>query len=266
MSLKAMTWAFSQPLAGNEKVVLLALADAADDIGICWPSVPNIAAKAYVSERTVQRVMRDLIDGGYVSTVARSHENGRSAANKYLLQMSEGDNLTPYEMADAGEGDNLSEGDNCVTVEGDNCVTPLKGTQTGTVTVEHKTRARRGIPLPDDFAPNPSNQALAANLNFSWPEVLDQIERMRNWSINAGAKGLKNDWQRAFNNWLREAAERRKGKPNGLDRNRNSIAGGFDLIDRAIEQREREIAAAESRQGRGQGDPLALPGLRQVAS
>lgn len=249
MSLKAMTWAFAQPLAGNEKVILLALADAADDFGICWPSVPNIASKAFVSERTVQRVIRDLIDGGYLSTVARSHENGRTAANKYLLQMA--------------EGDNLSEGDTGVTVEGDNCVTPLKGTQTGTVTIEHKTRARRGVPLPDDFTPNPANQALAANLNFSWPEVLDQIERMRNWATNAGAKGLKCDWQRAFNNWLREAAERRKAKPtNGHDRQRNTIAGGFDLIDRAIEQREREIAAAEGGQGRGQGDPFALPGLR----
>lgn len=261
-----MTWAFLQPLAGNEKVVLLALADASDDDGVCWPSVPRLAAKAFVSERTVQRIMRDLITSGYVSTVARAHDNGRTAANKYLIQMGEGDSLTPYANAREGEGDSLSEGDTRVTGEGDNCVTPLKETKHRTVTVTHKTRAAHGHSLPDDFAPNDSNLDLAASAGFSQPEILDQIERMRNWSVNAGAKGLKADWQRAFNNWLREAAERRKVKPHGNDRARNTIAGGFDLIDRAIEQREREIAAAEKWPGRSQDDTFALPGLRQGAA
>jgi len=45
----------------------------------------------------------------------------------------------------------------------------------------------------------------------------------------------------------------------------NTIAGGFDLIDRAIEQRERELAAAQDGPGRGENDPFEVPRLRQVA-
>lgn len=238
MTIKAMTWAFEQPLAGNEKVVLLALADAANDDGVCWPSIPNIAAKAHVSDRTVQRVIRQLIDGGYVSTVSRSHENGRYAANKYVLQMGDGDRLTPLEVVEEVEeldGDSLSDGDSGVTMDGDSCVTTLEGTQTGNPNITHKTRASRKISLPDDFTPNAVNQALATDLAFSWPEVLDQIERMRNWSANAGAKGLKSDWQRAFNNWLREAAERKKGKPHGHEpKQRNAFQDRKEREEREI--------------------------------
>ena len=39
----------------------------------------------------------------------------------------------------------------------------------------------------------------------------------------------------------------------------NTIAAGFDLIDRAIEQRERQLAAAQEGSGRGEDDPVALP-------
>lgn len=44
----------------------------------------------------------------------------------------------------------------------------------------------------------------------------------------------------------------------------NTIAGGFDIIDRAIEQRERELAAAQGGEGRGEDDPFAVPRLRQI--
>lgn len=38
-----------------------------------------------------------------------------------------------------------------------------------------------------------------------------------------------------------------------------TIAAGFDIIDRAIEQRERQLAAAQAGPGRGEDDPVSLP-------
>lgn len=38
-----------------------------------------------------------------------------------------------------------------------------------------------------------------------------------------------------------------------------TIAAGFDIIDRAIEQRERQLAAAQAGSGRGEDDPVSLP-------
>ncbi len=262
-----MTWAFDQPLAGNEKVILLALADASNDDGVCWPSVSRLAERAYVSERTVQRAIQSLIDGGYIATMARNYDNGRTAANKYLLltdREREGDNLTPSETISEGEGDNLTEGDNCVTGEGDNCVTPLKKTKHRTVIEIDKTRASV-CPMPEDFHPNRANQELAAKLNFSWPEVLDQIERMRNWAINAKSKGLKSDWQRFFNNWIRTAGDRKKEKSsNGLNRHTNTICGSIDEVWSILEAGEDR--QPQTRLGCGREGSVALPGLREDAA
>lgn len=43
-----------------EKLVLLALADCANDEGLAWPSIATIRRKANVGERTVQRSIRSL--------------------------------------------------------------------------------------------------------------------------------------------------------------------------------------------------------------
>ena len=116
MSVKAMTWAFEQPISGNEKVVLLALADHANDVGECWPSISRIAEKSYVSERTVQRIISKLVKDGFLQCTIRHDTLGRTAANKYTLLWT-------------GEGDKLSGGgDTVVTGEGDTVVTPLKRT------------------------------------------------------------------------------------------------------------------------------------------
>lgn len=45
-------------LLPTDKLVLLALADCANDDGHCWPSIATIARKSGVSERSVQRAIR----------------------------------------------------------------------------------------------------------------------------------------------------------------------------------------------------------------
>ena len=43
-----MNWAWQQLLKPVPKLVLMALADAADDEGVCWPSVATLASKVGV--------------------------------------------------------------------------------------------------------------------------------------------------------------------------------------------------------------------------
>lgn len=64
MSIKAMSWVWEQHLASTTKLVLLALADHADDEGTCWPRINGVAAKCGVSDRTVQRVLQKAQDNG----------------------------------------------------------------------------------------------------------------------------------------------------------------------------------------------------------
>lgn len=60
MSVKALNQAFETKLSGNIKLVLLALADCADDNMQCFPSYAHIARKASVSISTAKRVIEKL--------------------------------------------------------------------------------------------------------------------------------------------------------------------------------------------------------------
>ncbi len=46
------------PMLPTDKLVMLALADCANDEGWCWPSIATIARKSGVCERSVQRAIR----------------------------------------------------------------------------------------------------------------------------------------------------------------------------------------------------------------
>src|SRR5258708_5321453 len=64
-----MNWVWANSRAsGNERLVLLALADACsrDDGTGCWPSAATIARKANISDRTVRRVIARLEAEGQV--------------------------------------------------------------------------------------------------------------------------------------------------------------------------------------------------------
>lgn len=90
-----MNWAWRQALTPTLKLVLMALADAADDRGVCWPRVSTLAKKCTVSMRTVQRSLRSLIDRGLLIAEPRRGRDGSSTSNRYRLLIAGGDNLSP---------------------------------------------------------------------------------------------------------------------------------------------------------------------------
>lgn len=62
-----MTAVWSVTLPDSEKIVLLALADCANDEGLCWPSMATLAAKCSKSDRTVQAAIKSLVASGHMS-------------------------------------------------------------------------------------------------------------------------------------------------------------------------------------------------------
>lgn len=67
MSIRLMSEVWRTDLPTVEKMVLLVIADHANDDGMeAWPSQATIAKKASVSIRTVQRAVNNLVKEGYV--------------------------------------------------------------------------------------------------------------------------------------------------------------------------------------------------------
>lgn len=86
MSIALMTMARKTALQTNLKFALMALADWADDNGAsCWPSVYELSEYMTCSERTVQRLLRDLEVMGWIAVVG--YANGGASSRRYCLNV-----------------------------------------------------------------------------------------------------------------------------------------------------------------------------------
>ena len=83
MSIKIMSqvWAESQQDGGN-LLVLLAIADFADDWGVSFPSVLTLAKKSRLSESSVHRILRHLQDSGELQI---KRQEGPHGCNLYVV-------------------------------------------------------------------------------------------------------------------------------------------------------------------------------------
>ncbi|MGY2892511.1 helix-turn-helix domain-containing protein [Deinococcus sp. UYEF24] len=83
MSIKVMTevWGSSQA-TGTKRLMMLALADHANDEGCCFPGISSLALKCKISERNAQLVLRDLEESGELIT---ERGTGRRNTNMYWV-------------------------------------------------------------------------------------------------------------------------------------------------------------------------------------
>ena len=72
MSVKYSAWAWNQPYKHPTKVVLLRLADRANDKGECWPGMQSVADDCGISRRSVIRAIAQLEADGLL-IVQRTH-------------------------------------------------------------------------------------------------------------------------------------------------------------------------------------------------
>lgn len=86
MSWKALEWSVvvevSTPI---ERLVLMLLANRADDNFSCYPSQRTLVSETCAARSTVLKVLRKLEDDGFLVRVARHHESGARRSNRYLL-------------------------------------------------------------------------------------------------------------------------------------------------------------------------------------
>jgi len=87
MSFSAMNWAWKQALTPHAKLLLMALADRADDQGACWPSIPRLAQQCRLSPRTVQRLLQALVAAALLRAEPRFRADGSRTSNRYYLAL-----------------------------------------------------------------------------------------------------------------------------------------------------------------------------------
>jgi len=157
-----MNWAWQQALKPVPKLVLMALADAADDQGICWPSVATLASKVGVSTRTVRRVMQALISGKLLAAEQRYRSDGSCSSNRYRLSLVGGDKLSP-----APDASDTTPGQTCQGA-------PDTGVIPGTT-----IRTQRESPQPPMPLTEQSDRGGGELFDLDYPKALLPAERSR---------------------------------------------------------------------------------------
>jgi hypothetical protein len=86
MSLKHIVYAFETKLDNPiRKLVLVKLADNANEDGVCWPSINTIAKHCECGRRTVIRHIQWLEENGFLSVKRKRSDKNKNEVNVYEL-------------------------------------------------------------------------------------------------------------------------------------------------------------------------------------
>lgn len=90
-----MAWACEAVSDGPELLVLLALANFANDEGVCWPSMAELGSRARMSERSARRYIRRLEEKGLLE--CPSTKGGKGRSNRYRLVLNTRTSVSEFE-------------------------------------------------------------------------------------------------------------------------------------------------------------------------
>jgi hypothetical protein len=224
MSIKVMSrvWEHSKQKEGA-LIVLLAIADFADDGGHAFPSIPILAKKARLSDRQTQRLVEKLEAEGELK-IHRGTGRGHSHSYTVLARI-KGDNTTPIRSERKGDiesikGDTLTpfeqiKGDigdiervTLATVKGDIGDSAYKAEPSGPVrepsvsAAPTKQPARSASPPPSLYVITDQHRQWAA----AHAPTVDLKLETDNWLDHHRSKGsMFKDWGAAWRLWMRNA-------------------------------------------------------------
>lgn len=201
LMVKAMQLKVGNPL---RKLVLLKLADNANDQGECWPSYQHIADQCEISRSSVKNHIRELEKSGFVTRVFR--KNGAlNQSNIFRLNLNQssgaGNTQVGQELPEGGAGTDLGgrAGDAPRTSHSFEPVNEPTPTPKGAdkVTVTAKAKAQQIIDLYNETCGDQLAKAIALN-----PKRQRQIENVCKIKLSNGKTPFANynetAWRKYF--------------------------------------------------------------------
>lgn len=76
---------YQSDLPNRAIAVYLYLRGRANKEGFCWPAIPTMARELKMSESTIRRALRDLVQEGFLKVEERQRESGADSSNKFTL-------------------------------------------------------------------------------------------------------------------------------------------------------------------------------------
>lgn len=196
MSVRVMTEVWAATIAPGDKLVLLAIADCANDEGVAWPSIKTLCKKSGKSERAAQGSIKVLVEAGHLTRVEKPGKGclytvhpriGCAPAETAPPQKS---SQTPAETADKPSGT--------------------------TTRSEAKASSRRKpeVPIPDGF-PDADAVAWGKAESAASNALVDSEMQAKRFRAHAEQVDRRaRDWSAAWRNWiLKSIAEAPRAAP-----------------------------------------------------
>ena len=204
-------WDTSPEIRGGDLLVLLALADRADDRGVCWPGVKDTARRCRVQPRAVQKSIQRLKARGIIEIVPQA--GSVAGTNRYTLILPEGG--VPQDRGGMSTG---TGGDVPQDRGGMSHRTPKPS-------LNHYMREREGEPSLDDAMNHAKGQ--------HWPT--DAVEE---WYAHRSGQGWIRgnghpitNWRADLQSWIlrngREAAAKAASDPKAKSPKQSKYAHAF---------------------------------------
>ena len=221
LMVKAMKTKVGSPL---RKLVLLKLADNANDQGECWPSYQYIADQCEISKRSAMNHIEALLEAGFLTKTVRKGVKGNSS-NVYLLNLDAkpvnngGENPAPPSAGDslgsanaAPPSANAAPGGSANAAPGiSHFLEPVNEPVNEALVVPSKLKKpKRASGVPDEF--------LVDQRMLDW---LSANQITTDWQIETNkfldhhrAKGSKMaDWVAAWRTWMRNSLTFAQSRP-----------------------------------------------------
>lgn len=214
MSIRLMTSVWSRSdLSSTQKLVLLAFADWANDDGYCWPSINQIAIKSSMTDRSVQRILRQLEDMQFIK-----REEVVGKGNRYWVMMPETEchprqNVTPPPTE----------------------CHPTPDTVSSNTSMTHQLTTKSNIPAQPESVSDEVwkdfidlRKAKRAPLNGTALKGIEREAAKAGWTLNdALSESVARGWQSFKADWVKETNNGKDNRTSGTDR-RSSLARAID--------------------------------------
>ncbi|EOZ6583892.1 helix-turn-helix domain-containing protein [Klebsiella michiganensis] len=213
MSRAATDWAWGLEIKASQKLLMLSLADRADELHCCYPSIQRLVKDTGMDRKTIGKWINQMIEDGFISdTGERKGKTKQVRVLRLNIEVKEAQkrNSTKFgnNTKNGHETSPILDNKRSQNWDAESVIEPnIEPTLSARGQFISEAAKRRigispngEIPFPPDFKPSADHIAIASEKGIS---IETELLNFRDYHKARGTKLI--DWNSAFRVWLRNA-------------------------------------------------------------
>ena len=213
MSRAATDWAWGLEIKASQKLLMLSLADRADELHCCYPSIQRLVKDTGMDRKTIGKWVNQMIEDGFISdTGERKGKTKQVRVLRLNIEVKEAQkrNSTKFgnNTKNGHETSPIMDNKRSQNWDAESVIEPnIEPTLSARGQFISEAAKRRigispngEIPFPPAFKPSADHIAIASEKGIS---IETELLNFRDYHKARGTKLI--DWNSAFRVWLRNA-------------------------------------------------------------